>query len=281
MQLHPHLIGGSVDRATTQPTQAAFLDACESLDTERVHILTSMTATRVFYLAAPSREITDGQVRTPLAAALPGHPNHKGAGCYVVYDGAGATLVIYRDEKTLRVLPGSVESIQESLNSEGLPVYVMDLDAVDPWRLETETGKAKRTGDKWGARLQVIASVWALVACAAAAGLFVVAGLRDTASELHANQTKALVRQLKLAQPYAADLAELQKVSAQAIKAEGWIETYKKEGAQATYVLRLPPWANRQTIEALGPAVRIEFDKEANNLWVAQGARLKRKEAKK
>lgn len=277
--IHTHITGGSLPRPAgkADAEQAVLLAAQEALDTNRVHLLTRHTDTHLLFLAAPSRELTDGVTTTPLAAALPGHPGHRGDGCYVVYDGADAAVAILRGD-TLRVVVNSTDAIDAVLTAEELPVH--DVSTAAPWRLETARGRAQRAGGVWAGRLQAVATVWALGASVAAAALFVAAGVRDTAAAQQAQQLQALTAQLQLAQPLAADLAALQQVSALAVQTGGWLERYRHDGKAVSYTLRLPQWVAKATVDALGPEVRTEHDRAAGNIVARLGPDQQARKAK-
>jgi hypothetical protein len=270
MQLNAKIAAGSVPRSAKNPTQAAYLAATEAFDTDRLHMLTSMNETTVFYFAASSRELTNGVTSTALAAALPGHPAHQGDGCYVAYHGTDAALAI-KDGDSLSFMCNSIEAIQATLASQDLPIYDIDVLKAEPWKLESQAGLSRREGDKWANKIQKISSVWAAVASLAAGGLLVATGINDKTSELHAQQAQLLVSQLTLAQPIASDLADLHKVNSIVIRASGWIQSYKKEAGKVTYVLRLPRWVAKSTIDELGPDIHTEYDPVADNIFASKG----------
>lgn len=280
MQLHSTLIAGSVPRASRNPAAAAHLAAQVALDTERLHVLTSMTDSVVFYFAAPSRELTSGATSTPLAAALPSHPAHRGDGCYIHYLGSDAALVV-KDGDTISAMFNDREAIQSAIESHDLPVYDVAELAAQPWALETQAGILKKAGDIWAHRIQIVASVWAAVAALAGAGFLIASGMNDKTSEVHARQSKELVARVQLSQPVFKDLADLNQVNAVLLKAGGWLATYKLDGGQVTYSARLPAWVSKKTIDELGPQIYSEYDEKEENIFVSQGNVKKPSDSKK
>ncbi len=270
MQLHSNLIAGSVPRASSHPAAAAQLAAQVALDTERIHLLSCLSETHVFYFAAPSRELTSGLTSTPLAAALPTHPAHQGDGCYVHYLGSDAALVV-KDGDTLNALFNDRDAIQSAIESHDLPVYDVAELAAQPWALETQAGILKKSGDIWAHRILLAASAWAVVAAVAGAGLLTATGFNDKTSDIHAQQSQELINRVQLSQPVYKDLAALHQVNAVILNSGGWLESYKSEGGRVSYAARLPVWTSKKTIEELGPQVHSEYDEQEENIFVSLG----------
>lgn len=270
MLLNHNLIGGVVPRYAVNAESAALLAAQEALDTDKVHIITALTQTHVFYLAAPSRALTDGITSTSLAAALPGHPAHTGDGCYLLHLSGDDAVVAIRRGDSLRVLVNSLDSVQVAMEAEELAV--IDCSSATAWRLETPAGRTNRAARKLSIALELFAVAWSVIATTAAACLIVYAGLTDDTAERRANQTEALVASLQLSQPLSRQTEELQRVSSIALKNSGWLESYELKTNKASFAVRFPSFVSNEAIKSLGPGIVTEFDVDEQNVKATLGA---------
>lgn len=269
--LYAELIAGALPRAKTKPEQAILLMAGAALQTPRVHFVSAMDDTTVYYLAMPSRSLASApDFRTPLAAAMPGHPKHQGDGAYLLELGPHAAVVI-KQGANLRYLYNTLEAIEMALALDSLPIY--SVGQFEPWRLESLPGVMQHAGHQLGNWVTRIAMGWSAGALLVALGAMSYNAYRAT--DQHAatakTQLNTLLESTALVQPMTDTMAGLQRLSAVTVKAGGWLERYRIAGADEGYLLWLPAWISRDYIEALGPEVKTSFDREKNLVRVYKG----------
>lgn len=269
--LYAELIAGALPRAKTKPEQAILLMAGAALQTPRVHFVSVRDDTAVYYLAMPSRSLSsEPDFRTPLAAALPGHPDHQGDGAYLLELGPHAAVVI-KQGATLRYLYNTLDAIEMALALDSLPIY--SVSQFEPWRLDSMPGLMHHAGHQLGAWVTRVAMGWSAVTLLVALGAMSYNAYRatDQLAATAKTQLNSLLESTAMVQPMTDTLAGLQRLSAVTVKAGGWLERYRITGTDEVFVIWLPAWISRDYIEALGPDVKTNFDREKNLVRAYKG----------
>ncbi len=245
------VVGGCLPVGSPDPLEAAYHAAATALDTEAVHLVSTVLEGHVYYLAAPSAAFASTpDAGTPLAAALPGHPAYLGAGVYLADTPDGLVYVVSRPEY-LGVYAGDVPE------PDALPLHdLRDLDGESwrPYRLAQE--RAERQHSQRLAHLGFAAIAAGLVLWA---GLVLANGWLSTkeAQAHHAalRQMEQVAGQIDTRQPALMQLAGLQHVASTVMRGGGWIEFYRIEtGGAPRWSAVLPAWITGDYLIQLGNA---------------------------
>lgn len=268
--IYAELVAGTLPRAKTKPEMAIPLAAGAALHTPRVHFVSSVEESALFYIAAPSRVMASNPgFKTELAAALPGHPAHQGDGAYFLELGAHAAVII-RQGASVRYLYNSLDAVEAALQFESVPV--IQVRDAEPWALASMASRAQESGNLVGQWLTKVATIWTLAATLVFGGALSFSTYQNAARQSDAaqNQLNGLLAQAALSQPMAETVAKLQRLSAVAVKAGGWIARYRMNGRDESYLIWLPAWVSRDYIDELGDA-KTELDREQNMVRAYKG----------
>jgi len=114
------------------PLEAAWHASAIALDTERVRVVQHEAEGGIYFIAADASDfVNHPDATTQLAAALPGHPGHKGDGAYFVDVSRGIIAVVIKSEKMLRCYVG--EHTETTLFAEGYDHYWPTEDDARSW----------------------------------------------------------------------------------------------------------------------------------------------------
>ena len=268
--IYQQLIAGCVPVPSTGAEDAAAKIASDILQDHRLHIVTAVSDGSVFFLAFPSRLAGCTQdFSTPLAQALPTHPQHRGDGIYVLAD---ANAAVIKRIKELHVVPLASSNI-ESLSSEyGLPVFTLGPDAAG-WPMESIYGRNRKTAEQMAkrtARASRLVLVGSLI-------LYVGVTVSDVAVRFLAEKWAArskvaqTVQRFQYVSPLAEQLAHLQTVFGTVVRAGGWINGYVWKQGQEAFEIALPGWVSHDYVDALGPGAIADFNVPDNLVVVRKG----------
>lgn len=278
MDLNNLIIAGCLPVSTSHPAEeVAFRAAEDALKTPNLHLLARATDTHVFFFAIPSVQASIGAFDPRLAAALPQHPAHQGDGFYVSYVSSEDATAAVKRGNDLRIIMNAKADIEGLAEREALPIFEVESLGAEPWPLESSAGRARRAGHLLANYVLAGATVWALTACVAAAVLSAYVRQDEKAVIQPSQQLQGLLNQLQLVQPMTEDLASLQHVSAIVLKSGGYLEGYRQDEKGLSYILRLPKWTTKSSLDELGPQIRTSFDAEHEEIVVTRGVAFTQK----
>lgn len=228
--------------------ETAYHAAAEALDTERVHMIVSVHEGYAWYLAAASQQFASmPNAGTPLAACLPGMPNHQGDGAYQVSE-RGQISVAVKHLKTLEVFPDIPQggSQQTYVVNEANPV---------PWQpyFISELRYVRQQTSR-----MILAGVAALaVGLVVWLGATVANGLLNSAvidrEQATVDETIAAVQRLSIKQPVSAQLIRLQQLSESVIRAGGQLHRYQiHPDKPLEWVAFMPAWVTSDYLNKMG-----------------------------
>lgn len=279
-QAYSEFVAGAIPRAKKDPAAAIPLVAGAALQSNKIHSIHSEADGFVYYIAVSSHALaSEPGFRTPLAAALPGHPEHQGDGAYQLDLGAYSAVVI-KNGSSMRYLFNTSDAIDSALELEDCRVF--NVNQAYPWVFESHMSLSQQAGQRVGTSVLRLASVWAVLFAAIGSAAMVYdsweSANKDAGKGL--NQLNGIFSGSAIEQPMMTNLAAMQKVSAVAVKAGGWIERYKNISGKEEYVAWLPAWVSRDYIEALGADVKTEYDREVNMVVAYKGVWKKKEQGK-
>ena len=273
------MIAGAVPMHTGDVDKTVFMMAQDVLGTPRLHLLVSVDAASatVYYLAAPSSGFTSIPLfATPLAACMPGHPQHQGDGIYFLQD-INLSVAVEKERDHIRLVANSTEAMREWLaDRSDLPVYPVD--ASEAWTMESVPGAYRRLADGISLRTakysSVIGAIALLMYGAAAVGVSVQNAAADQSNQANMRAINEAVTRIDFVSPLAQQVARVQRVSALVVRAGGWIDEYDLKDGTEKFVLMMPAWITKDYIDALGARVEADQATDENLIRVSLGMPL-------
>lgn len=273
------LIAGAVPLHSGDVDKTVFMMAQDMLGTPKMHLLVSVDAPgeMVYYFAAPSAAFTSIPVfSTPLASALPSHPQHRGDGIYFL-QGLKLAVAVEKTRDHLRVVANTIEVMAEWL-AEHDPAIIYRVDNDLAWTMESIPGAYRRLVDgislrtaKYSAVVGVSALVLYLVASLGASFQRAAA---DKSNQAHIAAINNAVGKIDFISPLSQQVARLQKVSALVVRSGGWVEEYELKNGAEKFILMMPSWITKDYIDALGPKIEADQASEENLLRVSLNSPL-------
>ncbi|EGF30593.1 hypothetical protein IMCC9480_1207 [Oxalobacteraceae bacterium IMCC9480] len=273
------MIAGAIPLHSGDIDKSVFMVAQDVLGTARMHLLVAVDrdSSMVFYFAAPSSAFTSlPAFSTPLAAALPGHPQHRGDGIYFLPD-VSLSVAVEKTRDHIRLIANTPEVMADWLAGQNERA-VYPVEDNEAWAMEAIPAAYRRIAD--GISLStsrysvVVAAIALLVYVGAAIGISVLNASADKSSQAHMKAINNAVTRIDFVSPLSQQLARMQKVSALVVRAGGWIDEYKVRNGDEKFVLMMPAWITRDYVEALGPRVIADQTGDDNLIRVAQGMAL-------
>lgn len=247
------------------------------LQDHRLHILSAGDGEYVYYLAVPSRWVTHAErFQTPLAMALPGHPEHRGDGVYVLNTSSEGIAAVKRHGEFFLVHEAP-SVIEKAAQDYGLPVHAVD-NAVESWPLESVYSRQRNIIGQATAKVTRIAG-YTLGVCLVLYALLVGGKMyleRGAANKAATGATAEIVKQFQYTSPLSEQLAHFQQISVAVVRAGGWIEGYIwRPGKDEAFEITLPGWVSRDYIEALGEETVADYS-IPDNLVIARKGDLEK-----
>lgn len=238
-----------------------------------VHFLRSPKplAGHYYYLAVPSAALaSESDLKTALAAALPGHPQHQGPGIYVLSADPYKVAVIF-DEEQFDLVCNEAHLMDEFLADATLPVIELS-ERTQRWALTSVVAKRNDLVDSLSRKVVVYSLV--------ALGFFSLAGVGLVGAEkwlsakveqnntLTAQALDSALASIKVGSPLSKQLAEYDRKSAVALRAGGWVDAYLTKDGQESFRFFVPSWITEDYIKALGPGTVADKDAADEQLLV-------------
>lgn len=248
--------------------------AQEVLHAQDVHSRFSVEDGYVFYIACNSRSLASSpKFTTALAAALPGHAEHKGDGCYFLPLPPGNAATAVRRGNSLKLFANFSETVLESCADEALPRIDVTESAAET--LDSQVWVYRALSNRVSsitsmASLGVIGlAVLIVLASNATSGYMSKAREANVADS--AGAANAIIEATPLVQPLAAQLNRVQSLATASVSSGGWIDGYNfKAGSGERFVVSLPSWVTQEAVKAIGEGVKTELQPGTNLIWVTK-----------
>lgn len=269
-QSYVNIIAGAVPlHAQGLVDDTALMMAREALGTDQVHVILSQPiGNRVLYFALPSKSLASEHMPvSQIAAALPGHPNHKGEGVYVLNVSPYKVAAVYYDE-ALQVLCNDAALIDDYVLDLGQPAHVVD--NCTPWRFESAYTLSKARANRIERTVMRISAIVTAVACLSLLGFSVAAGtLANVAQRSTADFEASLqqaVNEIRTSSPLAEQLATLQSKTSTVVRAGGWVDYYEVKNGRESFRMYMPSWISRDYVQAMGEEVKTDLTAQSETL---------------
>ena len=250
------LLGGCTPTAGSEVQRIITMVSQELLNTKNIHTLYCQEDSHVYFLSLPSSQLGSFQeFKTPLGIALPAHPKHRGDGIYR-HNIYGQSNIAIKGPLTLRVLSNTQEVMDDYIAGLDLPVY--DVSEQIPMALLSIPSIYKIQAERISTPLQylLMGSIFLCGLALAAAEITRASVLekKDEATPL-IKETIAIANSLKLENEITKKMNRIDKLSAVAVRAGGWIESYKVSQSEEAFLIMLPEWVSKDYVDALGNGV--------------------------
>jgi len=240
-----------------------------------LHILSASDGEHVYYFAVPSKWVTHAEkFETQLAMALPGHPEHRGDGIYVL-DVSPIVVAVIKRRGEFLLLCDEASAIDKIAQDSRLEIYNAGT-ATTSWPLESLDGYHRGIIGNIVNRFARLATYVTVGCIVLYASLTLVDVLLDqfNKDKVLLGSTAEAVKHIQYASPMSEQLAQIQKISATVVRAGGWIDGYIwKQGKGEAFEIFLPGWVSRDYMEALGPGIVTDYN-IPDNLVVARKGNL-------
>ena len=258
--------------------RTAYWLARESLDTDNVAQISADQNGSAFYLAIPSLSMaSSGRFKTPLAAALPGHPDHRGNGAYTLrFPDSNFAVAVIKTDDGLKILANEITPVFEALEDSRQELFdCTEFQSVDMLSLSLA---AQETAASVG---RIIASS-SMILLIISALFYLISNMiigwtgSTVLKKIEARETQMqeVANKVNLISPLSRNLASLSKITASASRAGGWIKTYQIDSDGSEYFeVELPEWVSRDYVEALGPGVKVDLDRVRKVLVAVKGVK--------
>jgi hypothetical protein len=258
--------------------QTAYWLARESLDTDAVVQLTGVENGVAYYIAVPSASLSNvGRFKTSLAACIPGHPDHKGDGAYVLRfpESDLAVVALKKNDGTLRIFVNEISPIFEIIEDSGLTVF--ECADCSPTEMVSRSLAASESAFQVAKAVTNVALIILTVSAVLLAITSAVGGLTGSKvqNKLQAReqQMKEVASHLNLSSPLAKNIALLNRVTSIVTRAGGWVKTYKVDAlGSETFEVEFPEWVSKDYLEPLGDGVIADLDRVRHILVVVKGS---------
>lgn len=128
------LIGGRIPVKKGYEREAVFHAAAGLLDTDRIQFMMRVQDGHAWYLAAPAAEFgSHVMCGTPLEAALPGSPLHRGDGAYIVELSGSLRMVVVTTGEKLKTYLGRQQQVKRFIDLEECEHIYFPTEAVQRW----------------------------------------------------------------------------------------------------------------------------------------------------
>jgi hypothetical protein len=261
----PH--GEGVDAAGTVRMMAR-----EVLHAQDVHSRFTIADGWVFYIACNSRSLASSpKFSTALAAALPGHADHQGDGCYFLPLPPNNAATIVRRGSSFKLFANFSETVLESCAAEDLPR--IDVTEASAEQLESQTWVYRQMSNRIASMTSVaslsVIGLCVLIVLGSNATSGYLAKAHEASAAETADKANAIIASTPLVQPLTTQLNRVQSLAYAAVASGGWIDGYNfKRGSGERYVVSLPSWVTEEAVKAVGSGVRTEAQPGANLIWV-------------
>ena len=277
--IYVSMVAGAIPLHDGDIDKTIFMVAQDVLGTARLHLLVAADPKQatVYYFAAPSTAFASTAIfATPLAAALPTHPQHRGDGVYLLRS-EKLSVAVEKLRDQFRMVANTPDVMADWL-AERPEMPVHDVADLDTWAMESVPGAYRRITDGISQRMvrySAYATALALVVyLVASIGVSVANASADKSNQAHMSAINAAVTRIDFISPLSQQVARMQRVSSLVVRAGGWIDEYEFKNGSEKFVLMMPAWITKDYIDALGPKVEADQANDENLIRVSLGSPL-------
>lgn len=235
------IVAGRVSAGRGRELDAAIAAASVVLGTQQLACISSRVDDNIWYLCAPAADLASHtQSSSPLAAALPGAPDHQGDGAYTVDLATDLQAVVIKQGDSLRSFVGTTTMVQRFITIEGLKEPFPCAGAGLPWRFAHD-GVVRREG-----QLQNIITLGGLLVTVVACGIWLWAAYHRAPQEaisakLQQEHNAALAVAVRAMTPpaYPPALEHLNKAVSQTIKSGGSLVQFEHKSGRSSWSINV------------------------------------------
>lgn len=277
-KIYGQLLAGRLPVGAANANEVVFNHVYGLTGQKNLHAYTHMHGGYVYFFAVESSALAScPAVYLPFAECLPGKAGFQGDAVYLMVD-EGFAISMWIEGSGLRLICNSEEVIQESLQETELPLIKLT-DESGPL-LSSMPQKVFGISEVFGRWLMrgslaiLVLSSLTFVGVQTASAVSQANKETQTTEKAVEQKLNETLQQLNVQQPLARQISRVQRVSATAVRAGGWIEAYSLQGEKnETFEVVLPSWVSQDYLDSLGRDVVAE-------LRDIEGLLLVRKEGK-
>ena len=246
--------------------------AQEALGTSQIHYIRSVqqSSGKYFYLALPSASLAaELDPKTPLAMALPGHPQHQGPGVYVLDAGVYKVAAIF-DGSSLELVANEAELVVDFIAEQTLPVF--QVASASPWRFQSAFTQRNQTVAKLTESLTKFSVLALALAGLTYGGLAITEGTitakaKSSQEQLSSSLSRA-VADIRVGSPLLTMVAQYHQRMSVVVRAGGWLDAYQVKNGEESYRMFVPQWVTQDYIAALGEGTKADRDPDSETLVI-------------
>lgn len=235
------IISGRITIERGRELDAAIAAASVVLGTQQLACISSRVGDNVWYLCAPAADLASHtHSRSPLAAALPGAPDHQGDGAYTLDFSEDLQAVVVKQGDSLRSFVGSPTMVRRFITLEGVSESFTCTGEGLPWRFAHDAA-VRREG-----QLQNIITLSALLVTVAACGIWLWAATQRSPQEalsarLQQEHNAALATAVRAMTPpaYPPALEHLNTAVSNTIKSNGELVQFEHKNGRSNWSLNV------------------------------------------
>lgn len=253
--LYSSMIAGSVPAHAGDVEQSVAYTAADALGTSALHYFFwhAKGEPRAFYFAVPSKNLASNpDARTPLVAAIPGAPGHRGEGAYVVTQDGLSAAALYIDG-SLSLITNTRDVIDRHLMEIGVPVF--ELDGEGGGELVSARSRGRRAAEKFGAAASKVSVFFIGVSLFCTAALMGTTGyLTGRVEDGYLKRSQAIAKateDLNFVSPLSQQVHKLHTLAAIALESNGWIEKFDFSNGVTSYELGVSKEAKDAALKRL------------------------------
>ena len=235
------IVSGRVAAGRGRELDAAIAAASVVLGTQQLACISARVDNNVWYLCAPAADLASHtHSSSPLAAALPGSPDHQGDGAYTLDLAADLQAVVVKQGDSLRSFVGTPTMVQRFVTLEGTSESFTCSGEGLPWRFAHDA-VVRREG-----QLQNIISLSALLVTVTACGIWLWAASQRAPQEalstrLQQEHNAALATAVRAMTPpaYPPALEHLNTAVSHTIKSSGALVQFEHKNGRSDWSLNV------------------------------------------
>ena len=256
-KIYGQLLAGRLPVSNANAYEVVFNHVYGLTGQKNLHAFVHVHKGFVYFFAVESAALTSSPVvNLPFAEYLPGMPKHQGDGVYTLVD-EGFAASMWIEGSGLRLVCNSEDVLEESLRETELTVIPMR-DGEGPFLRsmpQLVLGLSETLG-RWVMRLSLTMIAFSALTAVGLQTAKVVSWSEvstETDELVVERKLNETLKQLNVQQPLARQISRVQRVSATAVRAGGWIDSYLLTGERdESFEVVLPSWVSQDYLDSLG-----------------------------
>lgn len=272
-RIYDQMIAGCVPATGMNKEDAVSKMAANIFAEQRLHIVWCEQGDFIYFFAVPSKFITHAEsFATPLAAALPVHPQHQGDGIYVFPEILANLAVIKRTGEMILATKSQVD-IEQLAQEYGLKVFQIN-EGAEFLPLVSVYGRQRLALERLASRIARASlrasTVSLIVYVVTVLGLsqHLVGWASQWASKRAVAET---VQKLQYTSPLTEKLAHFQQVTGVVVRAGGWLNGYVWKQGEEAFEISFPGWISHDYVDALGADTVADYNIPDNLVLARKG----------